>query len=90
MWIIHSLTQTATWEEIGQICDDAMEYETVSSLYPQVTSGRRKNMRKDKMEVCTVIGFPNGIFLHYSSQKSLRQKTPSRRGFWKLICNHIG
>ena len=28
------LTQTATWEEIKQICDDAVKYETASVCIP--------------------------------------------------------
>jgi len=28
------LSQTATWEEIRQILDDAMEYETASACIP--------------------------------------------------------
>lgn len=54
------LTQTATWEEIKQICDDAMEYETASVCIPPSYVRQAKEYVKDKMEVCTVIGFPNG------------------------------
>ena len=31
------LTQTATWEEIKQICDDAVKYETASVCIPPVS-----------------------------------------------------
>ncbi len=54
------LTQTATWEEIKQICDDAMEYKTASVCIPPSYVGRVKEYVKDQMAVCTVIGFPNG------------------------------
>ena len=54
------LTQTATWEEIKQICDDAMEYGTASVCIPPSYVRQAKEDVKDKMEVCTVIGFPNG------------------------------
>ncbi len=54
------LTQTATWEEIKQICDDAMEYGTASVCIPPSYVRQAKEYVKDKMEVCTVIGFPNG------------------------------
>lgn len=54
------LTQTATWEEIKQICDDAMEYGTASVCIPPSYVKQAKEYVKDQMEVCTVIGFPNG------------------------------
>ncbi len=54
------LTQTATWEEIKQICDDAMEYGTASVCIPPSYVKQAKEYVKDRMEVCTVIGFPNG------------------------------
>lgn len=54
------LSQTAKWDEIAQICDDAMEYDTASVCIPPSYVKRVKEYVKDKMAVCTVIGFPNG------------------------------
>lgn len=54
------LTQTATWEEIKQICDDAMLYEVASVCIPPSYVERAKEYVKDKLKICTVIGFPNG------------------------------
>ena len=54
------LTQQATWEEIKQICDDAMEYGTASVCIPPSYVKQAKEYVQDKMAVCTVIGFPNG------------------------------
>ena len=54
------LTQTATWEEIKQICDDAIAFQTASVCIPPSYVKRAKEYVGDKMEVCTVIGFPNG------------------------------
>jgi len=54
------LTQTATWEEIKQICDDAIKYGTASVCIPPSYVKQAKEYVKDKMAVCTVIGFPNG------------------------------
>lgn len=54
------LTQTATWEEIKQICDDAMTYQVASVCIPPSYVKQVKEYVKDKMAVCTVIGFPNG------------------------------
>jgi deoxyribose-phosphate aldolase len=54
------LTQTATWDEIKQICDDAIAYEVASVCIPPSYVKRVKEYVKNKMAVCTVIGFPNG------------------------------
>ena len=54
------LTQTATWEEIKQICDDAITYKTASVCIPPSYVKRAKEYVGDKRAVCTVIGFPNG------------------------------
>lgn len=54
------LTQTATWEEIKQICDDAIAYGTASVCIPPSYVKQAKEYVQDKMAVCTVIGFPNG------------------------------
>lgn len=54
------LSQTATWEEIKRICDEAMEYHTASVCIPPSYVKQAKEYVGDKMAVCTVIGFPNG------------------------------
>lgn len=54
------LTQTATWEEIRQICNDAIAYGTASVCIPPSYVKQAKEYMQDKMAVCTVIGFPNG------------------------------
>lgn len=54
------LTQTATWNEIKQICDDAIKYQTASVCIPPSFVKQAKDYVGDRMQVCTVIGFPNG------------------------------
>lgn len=54
------LLQTSTWEEIKQICDDAMKYGTASVCIPPCYVKQADEYMGDKMTVCTVIGFPNG------------------------------
>jgi deoxyribose-phosphate aldolase len=54
------LTQTATWEQIKQICDDAIVYGVASVCIPPSYVRQVKEYVKDQMAVCTVIGFPNG------------------------------
>lgn len=54
------LTQTCTWGEVKEICDDAIRYNTASICIPPSFVKRAKEYVQDKMKVCTVIGFPNG------------------------------
>ena len=52
------LLQPSTWEEIKQICDDAMEYGTASVCIPPSYVKQAAEYMNGKMAVCTVIGFP--------------------------------
>lgn len=54
------LTQTATWAEIRQICDDAVKYGTASACIPPSYVAQAKEYVGDRLVICTVIGFPNG------------------------------
>lgn len=54
------LSQTATWEEIRQICDDAIKYQTASVCIPPSYVKQASEYVQGRMAVCTVIGFPNG------------------------------
>ena len=54
------LLQTAAWDEIKSICDDAIAYQTASVCIPPCYVKRAKAYVGDRMKVCTVIGFPNG------------------------------
>ncbi|MCI9361774.1 MAG: deoxyribose-phosphate aldolase [Hungatella sp.] len=54
------LSQQATWQEIRQLCDDAIKYGTASVCIAPSYVEHAKEYVGDKMVVCTVIGFPNG------------------------------
>lgn len=54
------LAQTATWDEIKQICDDAIHYGTASVCIPPSYVKQAHEYMGAEMAVCTVIGFPNG------------------------------
>lgn len=51
---------TATWEEIKEILDDAMKYETASACIPAAYVKEAAEYVNGKLPICTVIGFPNG------------------------------
>ena len=54
------LKQVATWEQIKELCDDAMHYQTASVCIPAAYVKQAKEYVGGAMRVCTVIGFPNG------------------------------
>ena len=54
------LSQTATWEEIKQICDDGIKYGCASVCIPASYVKEAAEYVDGKIPVCTVIGFPNG------------------------------
>jgi len=61
------LKQTATWEDIKQICDDGIKYGCASVCIPQTYVAHAAHYIAEQqhygfgqLPVCTVIGFPNG------------------------------
>lgn len=54
------LAQTATWDEIKEILDDAMKYQTASACIPASYVKDAVKYVDGKLPICTVIGFPNG------------------------------
>ena len=50
----------ATWEDITALCDEALEYGTASVCVPPCYVGRIHEKYKDKINICTVVGFPLG------------------------------
>ena len=54
------LAQTATWEQIREICEDGMKYQTASVCIPAAYVKQAKAYVGKKLPICTVIGFPNG------------------------------
>ncbi len=72
------LTQTATWEEIRQICDDAIAYGTASVCIPPSYVKQAHEYLGERMAVCTVIGFPNGY--HTTAVKEFETKDAIANG----------
>lgn len=59
--IDHTLLKpTATWEDIKKICDEAIEYKTASICIPACYISRINKEYGDKVNICTVVGFPLG------------------------------
>lgn len=54
------LSQTAGWQAIRDLCEEAISYGTASVCIPPSYVKEAKAYVGDRMAVCTVIGFPNG------------------------------
>ena len=54
------LKQESTWEQIREICDDAVKYGCASVCIPPAYVQQAASYLGNSMKVCTVIGFPNG------------------------------
>ena len=54
------LKQESTWADIKEILDDGIRYETASACIPASFVKAAKEYVGDKLQICTVIGFPNG------------------------------
>ncbi len=54
------LAQTSTWQQIKKICDEGMHFGTASVCIPPSFVKQAKEYVGDKLQICTVIGFPNG------------------------------
>lgn len=54
------LKQESTWEQIKEICDDGMKYGTASVCIPPSFVKQAKEYVGEQLQICTVIGFPNG------------------------------
>ncbi len=54
------LAQDATWAQIREILDDAMQYGTASACIPAAYVKQAAEYVQGRLAICTVIGFPNG------------------------------
>lgn len=72
------LAQTATWEEIREILDDAMKYHTASVCIPAAYVKQAAEYVQGRLPICTVIGFPNGY--HTTAVKVFETKDAVANG----------
>ncbi len=54
------LSQTCTWEQVRNICEEGVRFHTASVCLPPSYVRRAADYLDGKLSVCTVIGFPNG------------------------------
>ena len=84
-----NLSQTATWEDIKSLCDDAVTCRTASVCIPPAFVKRAKEYTGNSMAVCTVIGFPNGY--HTTEAKAFETRNALENGADEIdMAIHIG
>ena len=60
-YIDHTLLKpVATWDQIQELCDEAIKYKTASVCIPPNYIARVKKKYGDDLKIATVIGFPLG------------------------------
>lgn len=72
------LKQGSTWEQIKEICDDGVRFQTASVCIPPSFVKRAAEYLDGKLPVCTVIGFPNGY--NTTAVKAAETKEAVREG----------
>lgn len=84
-----NLSQTAAWEDIQALCDDAVACRTASVCIPPAFVKKAKEYTGNSMAVCTVIGFPNGY--HTTEAKAFETRNALENGADEIdMVIHIG
>lgn len=63
----------ATWEDIVKLCDEAVEYGCASVCVPPTYIKRIKDVYGDKLNICTVVGFPLGYSVTAAKVAEVKQ-----------------
>ena len=63
----------ATWDDIVSLCDEAVEFHTASVCVPPCYVKRIHDTYGDKVNICTVIGFPLGYSVTEAKAAEIRQ-----------------
>ena len=72
--IDHTLLKPfAKWEGIEKLCDEAIEYQTASVCIPPAYIKRVNDKYGDKINICTVVGFPLGYSVTAAKAAEIEQ-----------------
>ena len=63
----------ATWEDIAKLCDEAIEFRTASVCVPPAYIRRIHEAYGDRVNICTVVGFPLGYSVTEAKVAEVRQ-----------------
>lgn len=72
--IDHTLLKPfATWEDIEKLCDEAVKYQTASVCIPPAYIKRVHDKYAEKINICTVVGFPLGYSVTSAKTAEIEQ-----------------
>lgn len=77
----------ATWEDIVRLCDEAIEYKTASVCVPPTYIRRIRDTYGDKINICTVVGFPLGYSVTEAKVAEVRQALADGCGEIDMVVN---
>ena len=63
----------ATWEDIVALCEEAIAYQTASVCVPPAYIKRIHDTYGDKINICTVVGFPLGYSVTEAKKAEVAQ-----------------
>lgn len=63
----------AIWEDIEKLCEGAITYQTASVCVPPAYIKRIADKYKDKINICTVVGFPLGYSVTAAKVTEVRE-----------------
>ena len=63
----------ATWEDIKKLCDEAVKYHTASVCVPPSYVKRIHEAYGERINICTVVGFPLGYSVTQAKLAEVRQ-----------------
>lgn len=63
----------ATWDDIVKLCEEAIENKTASVCVPPTYIKRIHDTYGDKINICTVVGFPLGYSVTAAKAEETRQ-----------------
>lgn len=77
----------ATWEDIKTLCEEALEYHTASICVPPAYVGRIRKAYGEKINICTVIGFPLGYSVTAAKVKEAEEAIAEGAGEIDMVVN---
>ena len=77
----------ATWEDIQRLCEEAIRYKTASVCVPPCYIKRIKDVYKEHINVCTVVGFPLGYSTTEAKVEEVRKALEDGAGEIDLVIN---
>lgn len=63
----------ATWEDIQKLCEEAIAYQTASVCIPPAYIARVHEKYGEKINICTVVGFPLGYSVTEAKVSEVRK-----------------